>query len=299
MGLQKCGLSVNSEGREIQTHGTFEFPCAGYSAVYTNAPKDVIPWHWHEELEVAYVKSGSIQVQVPGKQYLLNTGDCIVINSNIPHHAVAKDQCDLRSLVFHPLLITGNNISVFAQKYMAPLVSCSSLDSFQPKTACDQAIAENFQIAFEALVHDVPGLEFVVREHLSLICFYLWQQIRHTAPMEALAAHHDTIRIREMLEYIHANYADDITLADIARTANIGERECLRCFQRTIQLSPMQYLLKYRVMQGAVLLETERTKTISEISGLCGFDSPSNFAKMFKRFYGCSPREYRRKNNAM
>ena len=117
--------------------------------------------------------------------------------------------------------------------------------------------------------------------------------------MEALAAHHDTIRIREMLEYIHANYADDITLADIARTANIGERECLRCFQRTIQLSPMQYLLKYRVMQGAVLLETERTKTISEISGLCGFDSPSNFAKMFKRFYGCSPREYRRKNNAM
>lgn len=46
-------------------------------------------------------------------------------------------------------------------------------------------------------------------------------------------------------------------------------------------------------MQGAELLQSESTKSIAEIAISCGFDSPSNFSKMFKRYYNCSPREYR------
>ena len=103
----------------------------------------------------------------------------------------------------------------------------------------------------------------------------------------------DQIRIRNMLEYIHSHFPEPVTLPDIARAADIGEREALRCFKRNIQLSPMQYLLKYRVMQGADLLLKERGTSISQIALLCGFDSPSHFSKMFRRFYDCSPKEYR------
>ena len=85
-----------------------------------------------------------------------------------------------------------------------------------------------------------------------------------------------------------------VSLSDIAGTADIGERECLRCFQKTIQLSPIQYLIKYRIMQGAEMLLCEPESSISEIAISCGFDSPSNFARIFKRFYDCTPREYRK-----
>ena len=37
---------------------------------------------------------------------------------------------------------------------------------------------------------------------------------------------------KKVLEYIHQNYSSEITLPEIARTADIGERECLRCFQK-------------------------------------------------------------------
>ena len=86
----------------------------------------------------------------------------------------------------------------------------------------------------------------------------------------------------------------DISLSDIAGTADIGERECLRCFQKTIQLSPIQYLLKYRIMQGAEMLLCCPESSISDIALSCGFDSPSNFAATFKRFYNRTPREYRK-----
>lgn len=86
-------------------------------------------------------------------------------------------------------------------------------------------------------------------------------------------------------------------LADIAASADIGERECLRCFKRTIRESPMQYLLKYRLMQGADQLVSDPSTSISEISAGCGFEYTSYFAKQFRRFYLCTPREYRKRNS--
>lgn len=53
-----------------------------------------------------------------------------------------------------------------------------------------------------------------------------------------------------MISFIHEHFQENLDLAQIARAADIGERECLRCFKRAIQTSPLQYLLKYRVTQG-------------------------------------------------
>ena len=69
MALQDCALNLNRTGRELQPHGTPDFPCAGYSSVYTDSAGDVVPWHWHEDLEIIYVESGHLRLQVPGKTF--------------------------------------------------------------------------------------------------------------------------------------------------------------------------------------------------------------------------------------
>lgn len=97
---------------------------------------------------------------------------------------------------------------------------------------------------------------------------------------------------------IQSRYAEPLKLCDIAQAANIGERECLRCFHRTLGISPMQYLIRYRLSKGALLL-INTNKSIAEISTRCGFDSPSNFSLTFKRKYQCSPREYRKNNKTL
>ena len=142
---------------------------------------------------------------------------------------------------------------------------------------------------------------------IRIVCFWLWFHCQrkviqflffYTSNLNRICdrryiLNQDNLRIGKMLDYIHNNFSDNLTLANIARVADIGERECLRCFQRTIQRSPIQYLLKYRIMQGADFLLKYPATSISEISSFCGLDSPSNFSKMFKRFYNCTPREYR------
>ena len=156
----------------------------------------------------------------------------------------------------------------------------------------DEPALRAFVCAFDALASDTPGFEFTVRDDLSKLCFALYQRLKPRSGGDMRPSQND-FRIYEMLSFIQDNYSRDITLTDIARAADVSERECLRCFQRSIQTSPMQYLLKYRIMQGAALLAEHPSSTISEIAISCGFNSPSNFAKLFKRFYNCTPREYR------
>lgn len=291
MALQECGLKLNSAQRELRPHGTREFPCAGYGAEYEDSAEDAVPWHWHEELELVYVEKGCLKLQIPGKTFHLWPGEGFSVNSNILHAAVAEPTCKAYSLVFSPLLITGGEESAFAVKYITPLTRSPSFDGHL--WARESPFGEKFMAAFSALSADMPGYEFDVRENLSAICRLLCLAYKKDLEDAHPQTDGDSVRVRRMLEHIHRHFGEELTLAQIARAADIGERECLRCFRRVMQLSPVQYLLKYRVTQAAALLEQEPGGSISRLVGRCGFDSPSHFAQTFKRFYRCTPREYR------
>lgn len=297
MALQKCGLNLNGNRLELQPHGTLDFPCAGYRSQHTDSSDDIIPWHWHEEMEIIYLLSGQLKLKVQGKTFCLQQGEAIFINSNILHFAAAEKHCEIHSLVFHSTLITGQDKSIFALKYITPLINCTALNICHISLAFNwgKNIVTDFIHAFEAIALEPSGYEFTVRENLSHLCLTLYQQYEKEVEKGYAELNQDSIRIRKMLDFIHEHYSDDLTLTQIAKSADIGERECLRCFQRGIQISPMQYLIKYRVTLGATMLLQTPNRSILEISIQCGFDSPSNFSQMFKRFFKCTPRDYRKR----
>lgn len=289
--LQTCGLNLGRDGRELQPHGTAAFPCAGYRAEYSDRAEDAIAWHWHEELELIHIHAGCAVVKIPGRMVRLEVGECLLINSNLLHYAVAEPWCEMWSLVFQPSLVAGEAQSVFARKYIHPLLGCKRFDAYG-----QEEIAKDFTSAFGAMEEEPAGYEWLVRERLSRICLSAWR--RYRADLEATDAGEDvdSLRMRKMLAFIHKHYEQDIGLSQIAKAANIGQRECLRCFQRAIQAAPMQYVQKYRVMQAAAMLARNRVYSIADIAGACGFDSPSHFSFVFKRFFLCTPREYRQQN---
>ena len=294
MALQECTLHLNQRLKELNPHGSLAFPCAGYSSAYTDHEENAIPWHWHEELEIIYIAEGRIELKIPSRSFYIEEGDAFVINSNILHYGIGADYCHLYSLVFSPALVCGNEDSVFARKYIYPLIACECFSEMPLLHSIHQDVISWFRDAFDAMQKEPRGFEFTVRENLSRICLFLADEFEDKLNAQDSFHSQDNLRIRKMLEFIHKNFFNDISLSDIAGTADIGERECLRCFQKTIQLSPIQYLIKYRIMQGAEMLLCCPESSISDIALSCGFDSPSNFAATFKRFYNRTPREYRK-----
>ena len=290
--IQACNVVTDTDQRQLQPqHGTLDFPCVAYRLVQrADSDENAIPWHWHEDFEMIRVTSGVLRAQLPGRTLRLRPGEILFLNANVPHMAVGDPVCELRSLAFSSGLIVGWEGSAFARRYLDPLTACAALDGFVLPDGC----TAEFLAAFDAVEAGAFGFEFAVREHLSRICLELCRTHRQAIAAPAPAANQDAVRIRAMLNYIHAHYREDVTLAEIARAADVGERECLRCFRREIQTSPLQYLIKYRVTQGAALLRREGDRSIADISADCGFDSPSNFSQMFRRIFQCAPRDYRR-----
>ena len=147
MALQKCGLNINSGQKELKPHGTVEFPCAGYTSCHTDNPNDAVLWHWHEEIEIIFIQKGTMKLQIPSREYILEEESLTVLNSNMLHYAIGQPFCELRSLVFSPFLITGGSSTVFYKKYIYPLLTCADFTVYQPNSS---ELTTAFQTAYSA-----------------------------------------------------------------------------------------------------------------------------------------------------
>lgn len=290
--LQKCVLTTNHDLKELYPQGTLEFPCAAYESAHTDQPADLIAWHWHEELEIIYIKKGILNVRIPSQEYVLPAGQLVILNSRVLHSVIGEPCGELQSFVFSSLLLTGSSTSAFSLKYLNPIMSCSG---FQLLQSTDPAVTDAFRFAFDAMQSESFAYEFTVREQLSKIMLSCFAPLKNELYLQSTAQNTDAIRIEKMLDYIQQHYTEPLTLNMIAASVGLSERECLRCFKRTIKESPIQYLMKYRLMQSAVLLRSKPSASIAAVASDCGFDHPSYYAQQFKRFYQCTPREYREK----
>ena len=99
--------------------------------------------------------------------------------------------------------------------------------------------------------------------------------------------------LKIMLAYIHDHYRERITVDDLAQAGYISKSYCTNLFRKHLHNSPINYIIKYRLELSEELL-TNSTMTITNISYQVGFSSSSFFIETFRKFYGCTPLEYRR-----
>lgn len=106
----------------------------------------------------------------------------------------------------------------------------------------------------------------------------------------------DEKRVKAACEYMAEHYSEILTLGDIAGCINVSEGECCRCFERVLYVSPIEYLMKYRIYSAAKLLlkKPGSVDSISDLSFITGFNSPNYFNRVFKRYMQCSPGQYRK-----
>ena len=101
------------------------------------------------------------------------------------------------------------------------------------------------------------------------------------------------MEIDKMLHFIDLHYMDPITLKELASSFHISESTCSRLFRKHLSVSPITYLLTYRIEKSLPLLSDTR-QTVTEIAYACGFHSASYYCKFFKQVKGISPRSFRR-----
>ncbi len=101
--------------------------------------------------------------------------------------------------------------------------------------------------------------------------------------------------VNRICNYINRNYREQILVKELARSVSINENYLIRIFKQKTKLTPNQYLNNVRLFHASQML-CESSITVSEISYSCGFNTPAYFTKLFKKRFGKTPSEFRRKS---
>lgn len=290
-----CPIRTDANGREREVHGTPSFPVACFHLQIEHI--SILP-HWHDDLEMLVVQDGTCAVYIGGNEYLIEKGQGFFVNAGVLHAMPTTEVSECGtfiSVVFHPRLIGGGMESVFWHRYVEPILFSQDLSGvwFDGSEHWHGQANRCIVRAWEACQKRQVGFEFETREALSQVLLLLLKSRPAQPQLPTRKAIRDDARVKQMMQYIRENYAQDIKIEDLCRCAAISESECLRCFRATIGTTPMQYVKEYRLDKAAAMLLDSGLST-GEIGGQCGFSDPSYFAKCFRTWSGMSPTQYRK-----
>ena len=101
-------------------------------------------------------------------------------------------------------------------------------------------------------------------------------------------------RVLKVKDYISRHYKDEIRLENLANMVNMSSTAFSHFFRQRTGKSLSEYIVDIRLGHAARRL-VDTTHSISEICYTCGFNTLSNFNRLFRKRKGCSPTEFRGK----
>lgn len=296
-------MDYNTTYNKIQTdenmmetiqHGSKEYPFHFYYDNLELFDFHCIEWHWHTEFEFVYVETGTVYFGISEKQFALSEGQGVFINSKILHRYFSQEKAIVPNFVLMPVFLAPQD-SLIYQKYVLPIMS-SPMDY--------QIFSSDipWQAEVLSLMHEITAAQEKTCD-VELVSSYLIQKIWHILYQNTDVEHmgkkenysaSSQARLQLMMQYIHQDFAYNISLSDIADQAKVSKSTALNLFHRYLGISPVTYLVNYRLQEAAKLLASTEKK-VTVISKDTGFDSVDYFCKAFKKYYKLTPTEYRKK----
>ena len=254
-------------------------------------------WHWHDEIELLIVNSGSLRVQTETDLLDLSAGQGIIINQNTVHafQSISPKACTCYTIAFSPRFFLEPSQLSMTAKFLHPVLSSFHILLLDESNAWDEEVLNIVDDIIAINMTKKSGFELVTKGYLCQLWFKLYERISDTQFSEkpAVTLSVDNERIKSAITYIEENYADNVTLDEIAASVHVSKSECCRFFKRTLKMTPFEYLMKYRIyVASQLMIESTEKISISSLALSVGFNNASYFNKVFKKYMNCTPKEY-------
>lgn len=291
-------IILDSRLREQIPHAAAEFPITFFCHELATLPGFAGPLHWHPDFEIATALHHALDIQIDLQHITVQPGESIFINGNVLHaiRQVGGRQADpLPNIVFSGALVAPESSAIY-QKYIRPIAHCETLPYalFRQDAGWQGEVNRLVGSIYRRMQAQEPYYEMAVQRELSCILEHIVAHLSALPRCEANRVQfHARIRLHKMLSHIHAHYAQDLSLSEIAAAAHVSRTEAERCFKAFTGSSPVEHLIQYRLQMAHRCLK-DTTRTLQEICYACGFNSVSYFCRQFRRRYGCTPGSIRK-----
>lgn len=255
-----------------------------------------IPFHYHDFHKIIMFLDGAVDYVIEGKTYHLAPRDIVFVTAGEIHRPVFTDEAkDYERIVI----------------YVAP----DFLHRWQEQDAEHTDLAQCFAYAREnsSVMHQPPGTSHDLLFHMDKLektargqgfanglfteimfieFMILLNRSLHEHELSGLTNASYDPKIQEIISYINAHLAEDLSIDDLAAKAYISKFYLMRKFKADTGYGIHQYIRSKRLLLARDLLKTDMS--ITSICEEVGFADYSTFSRAFKEMFKCAPRDYRK-----
>ncbi|MGB3064479.1 AraC family transcriptional regulator [Sphingobacterium thalpophilum] len=253
-------------------------------------------FHRHQEAQLMWIKKGRGVLIVEDSLHPFKENDIFFLGANQPH-------------VFKSASLDGfsnesRSVSIFFDPN-GKLKSLFCLDEFELLNQFIYNNSRGFKVPekyFSQISERVSQLKAADQMDMLMHFFYLLRALANISrETEALCtervevafdAVHGSNRIKQICNYIKEHFRDELSLEDAADYANLTPQAFCRYFKKHCGVTFVTYLNRIRVKEVCNQLNEDRLDSVSFIAYNCGFNSITNFNRVFKQIMGCNPKEY-------
>lgn len=214
--------------------------------------------------EIIWIKKGEGTFNVEGDVFVLEEGQGIFMRRNVSHEYQGED-------------FTTGWCTFTMPEEMLDYMGVPRVMHFE---------VPRFLDAETDSLHEFAMGDSTMLTRSSAVYSYL------TDFFSAVLGNEDTLAVK-VLRLLESRYGEPLTLDTIAREVGTDRFSLCRAFMKERGCSVMDELKRIRIAKAKRFLKYS-TDSAESIGRMCGFESPSYFAKRFREVCGCTPTEYRR-----
>lgn len=255
------------------------------------------PLHKHEALELNFVENCTGARRIVGDSMeVLGNYDLALVGSNIEHvwdqHECKTNDIHEITIQFMPDFLAESTLN---RRFMQPLREM--LENAKVGIAFDMRAIMTVYEKLNKLVTASKEPDFYAVNLMVEILYDLAASHGYHKLASTSYAHLDapitSRRIQKIKEYIDKNYKNDVRLDDLAKLVNMTPNALSRFFKQRTNRSISDYFIEVRLGHATAML-VDSTMTVVEICYACGFNTISNFNRIFKSHKGLTPTEFRK-----
>lgn len=285
--------------KENATHGSFILPFTTYRGEISTS-YSFIPIHWHEEMEITLIQKGCGEYKIDLNSHILEEGDLLIIKPLALHSINQFKNVNMRwrTMVFNLNMLNsavtdGCLIKYFApilnNEHQLPLIIKKGSEGYEELLSVLKGIFVCYEVQEFAFELELKSLLY---HFINLLYKYNLIVKNKLTPISNSVIN----KIKLILNYIHENYKEELSINEIALSCDFSEYHFMRFFKQHIGMTCTEYINTYRLEVASKLL-AQTDKSIMEIAFEAGFNNVSYFNKLFKNNYKLTPKQFRTVKN--
>lgn len=261
---------------------------------------DIIPYY-SDYIEIRYIISGHLMLDVEGQKTAFREGDVCFIHSNAYHYEiVSESDCIFMNIgidreLFTEGFLSSVSLSPFQQFLRTNILKIGQKENFvqfSPESRYEEEVRQYIYTIFTEVRQQKIGYMDISKGYVIRLMDFLTSNYNYHFSEKEIEQYYKNL-FETITQYMNDNLAA-VTMQDLSDEFHFHPNYFNNLIKKSSGMTYSAYLIQLRINRAKHLLETTDF-SVDEVAWLVGYHNKGFFYKRFAEDTGMSPKQYRKK----